>query len=125
MSYSASFRRADHAAAGSRLATRRLLLLVAVAVVVFGCSPGEQVSPAHTTAPGNTLAILIESNRPAVLQAIEDEHGVIVLEVEQTGTLRVEFEVDGSEALLEIQQRLRRRGITAVVPAPGVPLLAS
>jgi hypothetical protein len=76
----------------------------------------------HDTTDPYVLAILIEGNRPAVIRAIAEEYGTVVLDIEETGTLRVAFDLDSHEDLLEVQRRLRARGITAIVPGPGVPL---
>lgn len=106
---------------------------MAVAGVLAGCSTGragDGRGPAQPAGPGGpdggyVLAILIEGNRPEVMRAIKDEHGVVVLDVKQTGTLRVVFDVASHEQLLDVQRRLEARGITAIEPAPGVPLTAS
>jgi CTP:molybdopterin cytidylyltransferase MocA len=92
-------------------------VLLAVAVMATASA-----RDAHDTDDRYVLAVLIEGNRPAVMRAIAEEHGTVLLDVEETGTLRVAFDVDSPEDLLELQRRLRAREITAIVPGPGVPL---
>ena len=95
-----------------------LALLAAVLVTAAGCARAQ-------AGDEYVLAVLIEGNRAEVTRAIDDEHGRVVLEVAETGTLRVAFDVHSTDELLAVQRRLRARGITAVVPGQGVPLSPS
>jgi hypothetical protein len=105
---------------GNRLVPRRFLLLLPVVAALSGCSRDK-----HEQDDEYVLAVLLEGNRPEVMRAIADERGVVVLDIKETGTLRVTFGVHSRTELLAIQQRLRDRGITATVPAQGVPLAPS
>ena len=67
------------------------------------------------------LAILIEGNRPDVLNAVRAENGRILTEVARTGTLRVAFDVSDEAGLLAVRDRLRAAGIDASVPAVPAP----
>ncbi|MEV6598567.1 hypothetical protein AB0M36_17070 [Actinoplanes sp. NPDC051346] len=108
---------------GDRLVTRRSVLLLAAVAAASSCS--SSASSTEESTDEYVLAVLIEGNRQEVLQAISDEGGLVVLEVEETGTLRVVFDVPSPDELQAVQRRLRARGITAVVPAQGVPLTPS